>query len=138
MAKASKNDTSIILPASLLLLALVVAFGLAWLYLKNANKVRPDVAYSSFGPVVVRAEEYSIAASFALQTSPADVSWIEQHHKELDILLRQALTGADPARIRSPNGLQALQSALKETGNTALKTQKIQQVLFTDFIIQSN
>lgn len=138
MAKTTKKESSIVLTASLAIAALAVAFALTWLYLQYADKNRPEVAYAPFKPVVVRAQEYSIAASFVLQTSHADASWVSKNQKELETVLKSALNDADPKGIRAPNGLQALQVALKDAGNKALKTDKIQQFLFTDFIIQSN
>lgn len=138
MAKPIKNPRPILLTAGLSLVVIASAILLTWLYLKNANKIRPTVAYSSFAPVVVRGPEYSIAATFALQTSPGDKSWVDKHQTQLTEVFKDALNGVDPAILRAPNGLLAVQKSMKEIGNTALKTEKIQQILFTDFIMQSN
>lgn len=133
-----KKERSIVVTASLVVAALVVAFAMTWIYLQYASKVRADVAYAPFKPVVVRAQDYSIAASFVLQTSTADAAWVAKNQKQLEAVLQEALNEADANGIRAPNGLQALQVSLRNISNEALQTTKIQQVLLTDFIIQSN
>ncbi|MBC7499465.1 MAG: flagellar basal body-associated FliL family protein [Herminiimonas sp.] len=133
-----KKERSIVVTASLVVAALVVAFAMTWIYLQYASKVRVDVAYAPFKPVVVRAQDYSIAASFVLQTSTADAAWVAKNQKQLEAVLQEALNEADANGIRAPNGLQALQVSLRNISNEALQTTKIQQVLLTDFIIQSN
>ena len=138
MAKVVKKDRSIAITAGVSLLVLVIGFGLTWLYLQYANTVRPDVAYAAFGPLRVDAPAYSIAARLALQTSPGDAAWAKKNHKQLELVFKEALNNADPERIRAPNGLVALQKSLAEASNAALKTTKVQQILFTDFIMQSN
>ena len=133
-----KKERSIVVTASLVVAALVVAFAMTWIYLQYASKVRVDVAYAPFKPIVVRAQDYSIAASFVLQTSTADAAWVAKNQKQLEAVLQEALNEADANGIRAPNGLQALQISLRDISNEALQTTKIQQVLLTDFIIQAN
>ncbi len=138
MATAIKKDNTVAIAACFGLFTLVVGFGLAALYFKNANKVRPDVAYATFAPVVIHSQDYSIAASFVLQTTPANAAWVEKNKKELDTILKSALNSVDPSSVLSPDGLQTLQTTLASTTNSVFKTEKVQQILFTDFVLQSN
>lgn len=136
MAKARQADTSMIVLGSAV--AIVVIGILAfWFYFSYGTRHVPAIAYSNFGPIVVRNTEFSVKASFAVQTRNEDAAWLAQHKKELDFALQTALSTADAMRLREPEGVLYVQEMLLEAANTALNTRSIEGVLLTDFIVQS-
>jgi flagellar basal body-associated protein FliL len=115
-----------------------VGFVLGWLYFERNASLQPQVAYVSFGPLVVRASTYSIRTSLAVQTSSAQESWIEDNKQRLQYAVEAALSNIDEQRVRQPDGVAYLQDTLRDRLNHDLSTGNVQDVLLTDFIIQSN
>jgi flagellar basal body-associated protein FliL len=86
----------------------------------------------------VRGDDYSLRATLTVQTSTEQESWLNGNQAQLSAALQNALTKADPARIRKPDGVTYLQDMLRDTTNSSLHTKNVQEILLTDFVIQSN
>lgn len=136
MPKAQQADTSMIILGSAVAIVVIGILTL-WFYLSYGARHVPVIAYSDFGPMVVRNSEFSVKASFSVQTRTEDAAWLTQHQKELAFALQAALADADGARLRGPEGVQYVQDMLRDAANTALKTRSIESVLLTDFIVQA-
>jgi flagellar basal body-associated protein FliL len=135
MAKAKPTDANVIILACTLALILIAILCAGWYFMYSARPVS-NSTYSSFGPMVVRSSDFSIKATFAVQTRNEDASWVKSHQKELNFALQTALVNADPQRLRDPEGLMYVQTMLRDAANTALNTRNIEEVLLTDFIVQ--
>lgn len=138
MAKSKQSDTRVTMLGVVVAIAVVAGIAVAWFYFQYYGRPTSPVTYSSFGPVVVRGSQFSIRATVAVQTQNADASWVQTHRKELNFALQTALTNADPVRVKGPGGLAYLQGILRDAANTALNTHNVQEILLTDFVIQSN
>jgi flagellar basal body-associated protein FliL len=138
MAKNRQSDRFIIVILCSILACMVFGMAIAGFYLQYGLRLVSPVSYSSFGPVVVRGSQFSIKATMALETRNEDASWAENHQPELDAALQTALLNADPQRIRGPEGVTYVQGMLRDAANAALKTRNVQEVLLTNFIVQSN
>lgn len=108
-----------------------------WFYFQQ-TRLQSDVSYATYGPMVVRAQQFSIKTTIAVQTSKDHASWLGESKKELEFALQTALANTNQSRIRQPDGVAYLQEELRDAINTTLKTKNVQQILLTDFIIQSN
>jgi flagellar basal body-associated protein FliL len=137
-SKPKANTNSVAYAVAVALLCLALGFAFAWSRLSPALERKPTVAYASIGPLVVRLQGYAFSANLAVQTSVADAKWVDKNKRALSEVLQQALANADPDRIRKPNGLLPLQETLKDAANAAFNTEQVQNVLFTDFLIQSD
>ena len=120
------------------LLLVFVGCVIGGLYYKRAVSLRPQVAYVSFGPMVVRASTYSIRASLAVQTATDEESWMESNKERIQYALQTALSNVDEQRVRQKDGVAYLQNVLRDGVNHDLHTGNVRDVLLTDFIIQSN
>lgn len=119
---------------------LVIAAGIAfaWYYLEAEKKHVPPIAYASFEPIVVRSSGFAIKTSIVLQTSPEEVAWVQSNKPALTVALQTALTSADAARVQSPDGVAYVQGLLRDAANKTLQTRSVQEVLLTDYVVQSN
>jgi flagellar basal body-associated protein FliL len=53
----------------------------------------------------------------------------------LETVMKRGLMAVDPQRVRAPNGIRLLQDTLREASNAELHTDKVQEVLITDFLV---
>jgi flagellar basal body-associated protein FliL len=134
--KQSDNFTLYVVGGALAVV--LVGFVVAWFYFQQSRQMEPTVAYSTFGPMVVRASEFSVRATVTVQTDNDHASWMDANKKQLDYALQTALGQIDPDKARKPDGITYLQTTLQQATNGALKTNNVQQILLTDFIIQTN
>ncbi len=134
-ARQSDNFTAYVLVA---LTCTVICIAMTWMYLLYQERTASNIAYSSFGPIVVRGSEFSIRATMAVQTRNKDASWVEANQKQLNFAMQAALASADPVRARAPDGVTYVQGILRDAVNTALGTRNVQEILLTDFVIQAN
>lgn len=114
---------------------LVLGFAAGWAYLQYAERQRLSSSYTSLRPVAISQGGHSIAATFAVKTSDADLRWATQNRHALELALQQALLQVDPERALAPNGLRTLQQRLHGTVNSALGVDKVQEVVITDFLV---
>jgi flagellar basal body-associated protein FliL len=140
MAKpAPKQDDHFILyTVGGALVFVLIGFLVAWFYFKQSAHLQPRVAYVTFGPMVVRSTDYSIRTSLAVQTASEQEAWVEDNKQRLEYVLQSALSHVDEQRVRQPDGIAYLQNTLRNEVNRNLNTGNVQEVLLTDFIIQSN
>lgn len=114
---------------------LLIGFASVWFYLQYAERQRLASSYTMLERVAIGRDGHSIRASIAIQTSDADLRWALRNREGIEVAFQQALLALDPQRIRAPGALHAFQQELDETLNRTLKTDKIQQVLLTDFLL---
>jgi flagellar basal body-associated protein FliL len=140
MAKPAqpRRDNIVLYAVGGALTFVLIGFVVAWFYFKQSAHLEPQVAYVSFGPLVVRASHYSIRTSVAVQTANSQESWVQDNKQQVELALQEALSGIDQDRARQPDGVAYLQTVLRDRVNAQLHTKNVQDVLLTDFIIQSN
>lgn len=114
---------------------LAIGFAAAWLYLQHAERQRLSSSYTALKRVAISRDGHSIAATIAIKTSDADRRWATQSRPALEAAFQQALLHVEPQQALAPGGLQAFQQGLDEALNRALATDKVQQVVITDFLV---
>lgn len=114
---------------------LAVGFAAAWVYLQYAERQRLSSSYTTLQRVAISRDGHSIAATMAVKTSNADKRWAERNRGGLEAALQQALLQVEPTRVLAPGGLLAFQQGLDEALNGTLATDKVQQVVVTDFLV---
>jgi hypothetical protein len=114
---------------------LAVGFGGAWLYAQHKDKKTREITYLKLSSVAVSRDGHSMRATFAIRTSAADAVWASKNKATLEQVMQRALLEADPAAARAPGGLAALQEKVREVSNATLQSQRIQEVLVTDFLV---
>ena len=138
MAQTPRRDRFVtnttIAVVGLLLLAFA-AFGWYWRGMQPADVA---VRYAIVGPLTISTDGYSVAARLAVQTSKANADWANTNRPALRRIIETTLTAVDPQQIHAPGALQSLQRQLKDAANQALHTDKVEQILLTDFILQTD
>jgi flagellar basal body-associated protein FliL len=137
MAKASTRDRSTVYTVAIALAILLAGFVFAWFYKAHDTQLRSQTVYSKPTRVVAGSGNYSVAVSFAVRTSGADTDLVTENRRVLEQVAQQVLVARDMRQARTPEGMQALQEALRGAFNAALHTDKVQQVLITDFLLAS-
>lgn len=132
-ARRQENRIFRILVVTCVLLAL--GFGGAWAYREYMQRQRMSSSYTNLKPIAISQGGHSIAATFAVKTSDADLRWAVQNRLGLEAALHEALLGVDPQRALAPGGLRELQRALQPRLNARLATDKVQEVVITDFLV---
>lgn len=114
---------------------LLIGFTCVWLYLQYDERQRMASSFTTLERVAISRDGHSIAASIAVKTSDSDLRWAQRNREGLALAFQQVLLTLDPQRVRAPDGLNAFQQELDEMLNRALQTDKIQQVVLTDFLV---
>lgn len=134
-AKPVRRDRSLRKFLALVTLLLAAGFAAAWGYQQYHQEQRLATRYTVLRPVAVGHSGHSISATFAIKTSAADARWAQQNRDGIEAALQQSLMGVDPQRVLAPGGLQAMQQNMHVALNGLLATDKVQQVIVTDFLV---
>lgn len=119
-------------------LALVTAFAIFGWRWRPARPPDRAFGYAIVGPLRVSTDAYSVAARIAVQTSKSDAAWADVNRAALQKIIESRLAAVDPTQVRAPGGLLQLQRTLKDAANRDLKTDKVEQILLTDFVLQTD
>ena len=123
---------------SAMIIVLVGAFLATWFWWQQNHPASNQPEYAALAPLTVSTDAYSVSARIALQFGSADTQWIKKNDAALRRVLQTALMTLDPQQVHGPGGLAALQVHLLKTIHEQLSTDKIDQLLFTDFILQTD
>ena len=137
MPKASARDHSIVYTVAIAAIVLAAGFAAAWAYQRHQQILNTQTVNSKPTRVVAGTADYSVAMSFAIKTSGDKAEWVGAHRQALEQVAKRVLISQDARRALRPGGLQALQQTLRDAGNAALHTDKLQQVIVTDFLVSS-
>lgn len=135
MAKKPAREKNLRNLIAVVVVILAVGFGGAWLYMQHKDKQTRDITYLNLPSVAISRDGHSMRATFAIRTSAADADWASRNKSTLEQVMQRALLEADPVAARAPGGLHALQERVREVSNATLQSQRIQEVLLTDFLV---
>jgi flagellar basal body-associated protein FliL len=138
MPKTTARDRSTTYAVAFAFALLAAGFAFAWFYQARDTQLRSQTVYSKPTRVVAGSRDYSVAVSFAIQTSAADIEWAAANRAALEQVAQRVLVERDMRQALAPRGMQALQAALRDACNAALHTDKVKQVLVTDFLLASS
>ncbi|HYD80107.1 MAG TPA: flagellar basal body-associated FliL family protein [Paucimonas sp.] len=137
--KKPKDDYTFAYMAGILVAGLVVGFVAAWAYYKPfQQQLRADVAFAAVGPFHIENQGYTFNASLAIQTDSDNGRWAKKNKDALNDLLYRTLLDTDPKTLSTPAGLVSTQQVLTQTINQSFDRPRVQQVLFTDFVLQAD
>ena len=138
MATRPKRDRFVTIVTSLTVVVLLGIFGAIgmWWHGGPGNNIRID--YAIIGPLIISNDNYSLAARIAFQTSKENAGWAKKNQPSLRKVAETTLSGIDPKKVNAPGGLAKLQDLLKNSANQQLNTDKVEQVLFIDFLLQTD
>lgn len=137
-ANATTSDNSILGYVVAAFVLMVVAFAIAWFFQQHrdqAGLAQLQNAYTQPVPIITQTGKHSVAAKFTISTSQADIDWVQENRKALEQVFQATLADADMKQVLAPGGLLGLQERFREAGNAALQTDKLREVLLTDFLV---
>lgn len=135
MAKKAAREKNLLPVVVIVIAVLAVGFGSAWLYMQYQEKKSREITYLKLPSVAISRDGHSMRATFAVRTSAADADWASKNKFALEQVVQKALLEADPIAARAPGGLLALQEQVRKVSNATLQSQRIQEVLVTDFLV---
>ena len=134
----TRRDRFVTVTISVMIALLLCAFAASWLWWRHTHPATIVPDYAMLGPLVVTTEAYSVSTRIALQSGEADAEWVKQHDAALRKILESTLMTLQPQQVHAPGGLAALQGQLLEAIHRQLSTNKVEQLLLTDFILQTD
>lgn len=138
MPKPAPRDQFVTTTTIVIVALLLLSFGVFGLYWQGLRHVDESVSYAIVGPLTISTEAYSMAARVAVQTSKDNADWARKNQAALRRIIEIELAAVNPQKVHAPGGLLMLQHILKEAAIRDLRTDKIEQMLFTDFILQTD
>ncbi len=135
MSKRSARDNLLLYAVGIALAVLAAGFAGAWLYLRHAERTRVEIHYLNLPDLAISRDGHSVKATIAIRTSGVDADWAADHKHALEAAMKDVLMTADPQRVRAHDGIRALQDKLKAASKAALRSDKVQEVLITDFLV---
>ncbi len=137
MAKPKSRDRFTLIAIGLIIFLLLASFAAVWFYRHEQAKTAIRQNYTMVGPLVVSTDEYSVGTSMALETSAENAEWASKNQPAIRAVIETTLRSLDAQQVHLPGGLAALQVALTEAVNKGMKTDKVEQILLTDFLLQT-
>ncbi len=134
-SKRSARDQLLMYVIGIVLAILAVGFTAAWFYLQHRQRLDGEIAYLTIPQVAISHGGHSIRASFAVRTSATDAEWAAASKPALEQVMMKGLMDADPQRALAPGGLASLEKTLLAESRAALQTDRLQEVLITDFLV---
>lgn len=138
MAKPNSDNRFTNIAITLILLLLVAVFAALWFYRIRTPVADSRVNYAIVGPLVISTDDYSLGTRIAIQTTLNDTEWAAKNQPAMRTLIETTLRSVDPEQVRKSGGLAALQLLLKDIVNQGLQTKKVEQILLTDFLLQTD
>ncbi|MFT5962042.1 MAG: flagellar basal body-associated protein FliL [Burkholderiaceae bacterium] len=135
--KPKSRDKFTLVTTGLVILLLVASFAAVWFYRQNQLKTDLRQNYTLVGRMVVSTDEYSVGTDMALETSAENAEWASRNQPAIRAAIETTLRSLDAQQVRLPGGLAALQVALTAAVNKSMKTDKVEQILLTDFLLQT-
>ena len=117
---------------------MAAGFAIAWFFQQHRDQAalaELQNAYTPPVPVIMQTGKHSVAAKLVIGTTQADIDWAQKNRKALEQVFRATLAESDMKHVLAPGGLLGLQDRLREAGNAALQTDKLREVLLTDFLV---
>lgn len=136
-AQPGRNEGS---PFSLLVIAfavLVIGFGSTWAYLEytqRQQRLQRSSSFTALKPVTAGHGTHSVAATFVVKTSEANLGWARRNRDGIEAALQQMLVGVDVQQTLAPGGLEKLQQDMQLMLDATFGSDKVQQVIVTDFL----
>ncbi len=137
MPKPKSRDKFTLIAIGLIIFLLVASFAAVWFYRHEQGKTSLRQNYTVVGPLVVSTDEYSVGTSMALETSAGNAEWARNNQSAIRAVIETTLRSLDAQQVHLPGGLAALQVALTAAVNKSMKTDKVEQILLTDFLLQT-
>lgn len=133
-----RRDRFVSVAISAMVVVLLCAFAATWFWWQQRHPATITPEYAALGPLIVSTDAYSVSARIALQSGNADAEWFKKNDAALKRVLQSALMTLNPQQVHAPGGLVTLQSLLLKTIHDQLSTDKVDQLLLTDFILQTD
>lgn len=135
MSRQAARDNSLLVTVCATALLLCIGFAGAWFYLQHKARLRTEISFSKPVTVTTSTRTHSVAASFSIRTSRADAGWVDVNRQAMEQAVLIALASADLDAVLKPGGLRSFQSSLRNALNATLHTDKVEEVLLTDFLV---
>lgn len=129
------RDQSLLVTVCVTAVLLCIGFAGAWFYQQHKTRLRTQVFFSRPVSVTTGTRTHSVAASFVIRTRRTEAGWADDNRHAMEQVVQSTLASADLDAVLRPGGLSSFQSSLRNTLNTALHTDKVEEVLLTDFLV---
>lgn len=132
-----KQDRFALYVAGIVLLGLIgISFGIY--EIKFANHNSAGLSYIELPQNVINVDGLVARMQATIQVDTGDAGWLQDNKAQLDGSFKKAAVALDLEALRNPENIPAAQLELQKRINQELKTDKVQAVLLTEFLIQEH
>lgn len=134
----AKPQHSLVLVIGAITALLVIGFASAWFYFKRSDRLENERVYSKPHEVAVAVKDYTVSATFAVRTNGKNAEWAGKKGAMMEDVVKETLMTASPQRILTPDGMREFQDRLRREINNRTESNRVQEVLVTDFLFSPN
>jgi flagellar basal body-associated protein FliL len=136
-SNAPKRERPILRTVAVACVVLAVGFAAAWYYLQRQDKLRKQTAYSKPVEVSAAVKGYTMRLTFAVRITGADTDWASQNGAAIESAMKEAMTTVRPPQLATPDDMKQFQDRVRSSANAKLNTDKVQDVVVTDYLYAS-
>ena len=138
MSKPAARDRFVTVTTTLIVTLLLTILATLWYFTQRAPAGPAPSHFAIIGPITLSTSEFSLTAGVAVQTNAENAEWAEKNRQALRRSVEATLNAVTPDEIHAAEGLIRLQHTLQDAIKRDLGADKVEQVLLTDFLIQTD
>ncbi|TXI96813.1 MAG: flagellar basal body-associated FliL family protein [Burkholderiaceae bacterium] len=101
-----------------------------------AGRNAANLTYVELKQTIVNDQGVVARMAVTVQVNIGDEDWLKEHERAMNDLFKKEIASMDVDSLRSRDGFNELQAELKRRFNLEFKTDKVQEVMVTDLLLQ--
>jgi flagellar basal body-associated protein FliL len=101
-----------------------------------AGRNAANLTYVELKQTIVNDQGVVARMAVTVQVNIGDEDWLKEHERAMNDLFKKEIAMMDVDSLRSKDGFNELQAELKRRFNLEFKTDKVQEVMVTDLLLQ--
>ncbi len=95
-----------------------------------------NLTYVELKQTIVNDQGVVARMAVTVQVNQGDEDWLKEHERAMNDLFKKEIATMDVDSLRSKDGFNEIQAELKRRFNLEFKTDKVQDVMVTDLLLQ--
>lgn len=103
---------------------------------RYAGRNAANLTYVELKQTIVNDQGVVARMAVTVQVNIGDEDWLKEHERPMNDLFKKEIATMDIDSLRSKDGFNEIQAELKRRFNLEFKTDKVQEVMVTDLLLQ--
>lgn len=95
-----------------------------------------NLTYVELKQTIVNDQGVVARMAVTVQVNIGDEDWLKEHERAMNDMFKKEIATMDVDSLRSKDGFNEIQAELKRRFNLEFKTDKVQEVMVTDLLLQ--